>query len=298
MGICYLVYEGGIMKDDLPYFSHDNNSHTHPKMKALIAQYGMAGYGMFWVLNEKIASSPGAALDISRKVNKLDLAQELGIKGEEIDGFIDFLSDPEIDLINVNGGIITTDRTQENYQHVMEIKKKEREKYENRKGKEGREEPGGEKEDSPGETPDSPGKEENSPGENTQIKLNKIKGNKRNIIISQNSEESLDLAKIMLLEHRKEIPDFMTGKKDEETIKRWAQDIEKLIRIDKKSPENIGKVIMWVKTPGNFWFHNIESGMKLRKQYERLYGQMISVNGQGPPSTSPGDKKSLGGLEL
>jgi hypothetical protein len=285
------------MKDDLPYFSHDNNSHTHPKMKALIAQYGMAGYGMFWVLNEKIASSPGAALDISRKVNKLDLAQELGIKGEEIDGFIDFLSDPEIDLINVNEGIITTDRTQENYQHVMEIKKKEREKYEKRMEKKDQEKPAGENEDSPGETHDSPGEDENLPGENTQIKLNKIKENK-NIIMSQNFEEALNLAKTMLLEHRKEIPDFMTGKKDEETIKRWAQDIEKLIRIDKKSPENIGKVIMWVKTPGNFWFHNIESGMKLRKQYERLYGQMISRNGQGPPSSSLDDKKSLEGLEL
>jgi hypothetical protein len=91
--------------------------------------------------------------------------------------------------------------------------------------------------------------------------------------ISSEMESSLFLAEIMLSEHRKEFPDYLTGK-DKQIIPRWAVDIEKLIRIDKKAPENIRDVIMWVKTPGNFWFHNIESGAKLRKQFERLSGQM------------------------
>jgi hypothetical protein len=38
-----------------------------------------------------------------------------------------------------------------------------------------------------------------------------------------------------------------------------------------------------VKTPGNFWFHNIESGAKLRKQFERLYGEMVSRQRSPPP---------------
>ncbi|MDR2663775.1 MAG: DUF4373 domain-containing protein, partial [Treponema sp.] len=99
------------MKDNLPWFGHDNDARKHPKMKALITQYGASGYGWFWMLNEAIAESPGAALDISRRVNRLALAQDMGMTGEKLDEFIEFLSDPDIDLINNSGGILTTDRT-------------------------------------------------------------------------------------------------------------------------------------------------------------------------------------------
>ena len=44
------------MRDDLPYFSHDNNAQDHPKMQALIAEYGFEGYGRFWALHERIAA--------------------------------------------------------------------------------------------------------------------------------------------------------------------------------------------------------------------------------------------------
>jgi hypothetical protein len=264
-------------------------------MKALIAEFGYEGYGRFWVLNERIAESSGACIDISKKVNKLDIAQELGLNGDGLDKFLAFLSDPEIDLINIEDNIITTDRISELFEKTMESRETERDRKKSKTGKD--DFPDG-KEDFPHDFHPEIHTDKTRQDKTKQDKNLHPKNDPKNIIMSRNFDEALNLAKTMLLEHRKEIPDFMTGKKDEETIKRWAQDIEKLIRIDKKSPENIGKVIMWVKTPGNFWFHNIESGMKLRKQYERLYGQMISRNGQGPPSYSLDDKKSLGGLEL
>jgi hypothetical protein len=121
------------MKDNLPYFSHYNNAHRHPKMKALIAEYGYEGYGRFWALNERIAETPGACIDISRKVNRLDLAQELGMSGPKLDNFLKFLSDPEIDLINLEDGKITTDRITENYQYTMEMLEKERNRKKNKK---------------------------------------------------------------------------------------------------------------------------------------------------------------------
>jgi hypothetical protein len=121
------------MKDNLPYFSHDNNAHRHPKMKALIAEYGYEGYGRFWALNERIAENPGAYIDISRKVNRLDLAQELGMSGPELDKFLEFLADPEIDMINFENGKITTDRITENYQFTMEMLEQDRERKRNKK---------------------------------------------------------------------------------------------------------------------------------------------------------------------
>ena len=32
------------MKNDLPYFSHDNDARNNPKMKALRARFGWTGY--------------------------------------------------------------------------------------------------------------------------------------------------------------------------------------------------------------------------------------------------------------
>ena len=94
----------------------------------------------------------------------------------------------------------------------------------------------------------------------------------------QSMKDAVELSELLLSSHRKEIPDYLSGKNDKKTIQRWAADIEKLIRIDKKSPDNIRQVIMWAKTPGNFWFNNIQSGEKLRKQFERLYGEMKTRN--------------------
>lgn len=114
------------MKEDLPYFSHDNNASQHPKMKALIAEYGFEGYGRFWVLNEKIAQTDGAYIDISRKVYRLDLAKDLGFNSDELDGFLRFLSDPEIDLINIKDNKISTDRINELHKKIIEKRKSRR----------------------------------------------------------------------------------------------------------------------------------------------------------------------------
>jgi hypothetical protein len=158
------------MKDNLPYFSHDNNAHRHPKMKALIAEYGYEGYGRFWALNERIAESPGDYIDISRKVNRLDLAQELGMSGPELDTFLGFLSDPEIDLINFENGKITTDRITENYQYTMEMLEKERNRKRNKKIPEENDEIPPEDDEIPEENREIP------PGNDTnETKLNETK---------------------------------------------------------------------------------------------------------------------------
>ena len=105
-----------------------------------------------------------------------------------------------------------------------------------------------------------------------------IRGSSNEPPLTEYKKTAIELSDLLLTSHRKEYPDFLSGKTDGEIKKKinsWADDIEKLIRIDKKSPEIIKQVVLWVKTPGKFWFHNIESGKKLRLQFERLYGQMV-----------------------
>ena len=52
--------------------------------------------------------------------------------------------------------------------------------------------------------------------------------------------------------------------------KNWALDINKIHRLDGREYSEIEEIIRWVKTDGNFWFPNIMSGEKLRKQFSRL----------------------------
>jgi hypothetical protein len=105
--------------------------------------------------------------------------------------------------------------------------------------------------------------------------------------LSESQKSALELSELLLSAHRKEMPDYLSGRKDANIIQRWAVDVEKLIRIDKKSPDKIRQVILWAKTPGNFWFVNVQSGEKLRKHFERISGQMQMDGGKragtGPP---------------
>ncbi len=60
----------------------------------------------------------------------------------------------------------------------------------------------------------------------------------------------------------------LKGKK-ETTINRWAIDIDKMLRLDKRDASEIEEVIEWCQAD-SFWSGNILSGEKLRKQYDQL----------------------------
>ena len=87
--------------------------------------------------------------------------------------------------------------------------------------------------------------------------------------------ESTRLAELLFTLHKKYDRQYNPPQKHIET---WAEDIEKLHRIDKREYHDIERVIRWVKSDGNFWFSNIMSGAKLREQFSRLCVQMSQGN--------------------
>jgi hypothetical protein len=117
------------MKNDLPYFSHYSTAHDEPRMQALLAEHGFEGYGRFWILCEKIAASPNAVLDISSRVIKLTIARTLGLDPEDFDDFMGFLNAPDVKLIKLENGLITTDQLQEDYRRVAKKRKTDRVNY-------------------------------------------------------------------------------------------------------------------------------------------------------------------------
>ena len=88
--------------------------------------------------------------------------------------------------------------------------------------------------------------------------------------------KAIELATMLFELHKKADP-----KVKKPDFDKWAEDIEKINRLDGRSYEDIEKVIRWAKTPGNFWFANIMSGKKLRMQFSRLYIEANKKAGVG-----------------
>lgn len=79
-----------------------------------------------------------------------------------------------------------------------------------------------------------------------------------------------NVSKLLLNEIIKRKPDF---KKPD--IEKWSEEIDLMIRIDKRPIEEIKKVIIWCQQD-TFWQNNILSTSKLRKQFDQLSLKMNS----------------------
>jgi len=60
---------------------------------------------------------------------------------------------------------------------------------------------------------------------------------------------------------------------------KWAEDVEKLIRIDKRTPDEVEEVLRWSQE-NEFWQGNILSTAALRRQFDTLEAQMRRGNGK------------------
>ncbi len=62
-------------------------------------------------------------------------------------------------------------------------------------------------------------------------------------------------------------------------MQKWAIHIDRMIRLDNRSIEDIEKIIYWCQKK-NFWQNNVLSTSKLREQFDQLKLKMESENGR------------------
>jgi phage replication O-like protein O len=104
------------------------------------------------------------------------------------------------------------------------------------------------------------------------------------------------LSETLLSRIKINIPDFKPAQNShkETTLQRWSVDIEKMIRIDKRQPCHIWNMILWIQDTetgtGEFWFKNILSGKKLRKQYDKLSASITADVRKKDRNKSQNDK--------
>jgi hypothetical protein len=63
----------------------------------------------------------------------------------------------------------------------------------------------------------------------------------------------------------------------------WIDDIQKAIRLDKRSPDDLIDIIDWIYTGDLFWASNILSGKKLREKYDQMNTQRLTRQKNHPP---------------
>jgi hypothetical protein len=69
-------------------------------------------------------------------------------------------------------------------------------------------------------------------------------------------------------------------------IQTWAKDVDRMIRIDKRTPEDIRAVVEWCQADP-FWQNNILSTAKMRKQFDQLQMKMKVCRPPASPFSSP-----------
>lgn len=120
------------MKNNIDFYKHYANADQHPKFKMLRVEYGWAGEGMFWALNNRIAVSENCLLDINKKYIKSGVAADLGLSSDEFDRFIMFLLEDCELIFEKTQGIISTDIIQETLDIVVKKRFKNKSDYEKR----------------------------------------------------------------------------------------------------------------------------------------------------------------------
>jgi hypothetical protein len=129
---------------------------------------------------------------------------------------------------------------------------------------------------------------------NTEEEYNKDnKENKKSIIVGNDSDESFSDEAIKLAEFLYEsIISWDSNHKyanSKPSLKSWARDIDKAIRIDGRDATSLKRMIHFLFTSNNkvaiFWSSNIQSGSKLRKHYDTIKNQAITAKEQKTEKT-------------
>lgn len=105
------------------YFSHDSDAREDIKCKYLIREFGVKGYGMWWILCEILAGTECHRIDYSDGMQRWYLEEEMRSTGDELNSFLDVCS--EVGLINGElweSGIVSSDRMNENSLYFGEKK--------------------------------------------------------------------------------------------------------------------------------------------------------------------------------
>ena len=244
-------------KVGIEYFSHDTDLFQDPKVKILYAKQGLIGYAVYLRLLESIYKEQGYYIQLTEVVNILFCSDN----NISLNVYILILNDCiEYGLFNKvlyeKYNILTSIRIQNNYISATQRRKeisfyKEymlvdlKDKY------------------NPKTLNVNILTLNTNIGTQSKVKYSKVK--KKNIYVDDSIESQLSTQLFDLMKQN-------NPNAKEPNIQTWSKDIDLMLRIDKRTPEQIKQVIEFSqKDP--FWKSNILSTNKLREKFDALWLQ-------------------------
>lgn len=251
-------------KAGLDYFPHDTDAVNDSKIQALMALHGPVGYAFYFIILERIFRTENGRITIGKLAEKAGLSKTIGITIKVFDAILETALEVGCFILEENQ--LSSSGVQRRLSSVLELREKERKRKEEYKIKKEKEIESKKEIENP--TRKTPGK---LPENSFSPEVMRLSGLLADLIQGNNpgNRELQPPKKVM-------------------TVYRWADDIDKLNRIDEQSFEKIEKVIRWCQSDP-FWITNILSGAKLRQKWDKLTTKMLNLGGNnGRNSSSTG----------
>lgn len=115
--------------------------------------------------------------------------------------------------------------------------------------------------------------QEQAPDNNNKSKSNGYKK------VFQESTDEYKLALLLRQKILENLPSARVPRASPDGLAKWCLDINRMIRLDKRDPDEIASVIRWAQSD-SFWRSNILSARKLREKWETLVLQSKRDNFQ------------------
>ena len=245
------------------WFRLDTSAHNDPKILRLRKKYGWSGYGMYIAIisqmfNESDAKIPTDALD--------GLTIALGVSDKELSEFIGFCKD--VALFVQEDGLLYSERlVSEKQVHVekSEIARKKAEKRWSKSSSNSSNDADGMQQQSNGNADAMPNQPTNQPTNQGSV----AKATPADFQYARSLYDAmLNVNPAEATKHEK------NPKQRDQKVKRWAEDFERLRRLDGATDEQIKFVLMWLfesnKKNALFWQKNVRSGKTFREKWSQL----------------------------
>jgi len=258
------------MKDAI-YFSHDSNARNDIKIKAMRKEYGAIGYAAFWIIIEMLRESNDYKLPL-KPFTFVAIEEEIGCENFIAEQFINSCTD-KFELFKIKDGFFFSESLFRRMEKRDEINQKKKIAAKARWDKA----LGETKKENDTQNLDADAMHNYTDAMQMQctimqskVKESKVKESKVNkdILVPNKFEDDsseISISKYLLLNIKKNNPSIK-----EPNIQTWASHIDKMIRLDNRSLEDI-KLVIDFATKDTFWQANILSTEKLRKQFDQLY---------------------------
>ncbi len=226
------------------WFQHQSDSYTNLKMQGLIAEHGMEGYGAFWVICELVAQQGKDYAIGGDKGWKRALLVMTKLEGQKLENILSLLAEMNlIDKKALNRGILSVPKMGDYSDDYTKRLRRDTEPTPNKVRVD--------------KSRVDKSREEGKSAEPTTVKF------------TPKDIESVET--LVELIQRRNPAWVMKASKDS-----WAEDINKIHRIDGRSYEQINFMIRWVQAD-EFWAKNILSASKLREKFNDLIPKLQSI---------------------